>query len=285
MVHENVETIEETVDEETQQLDVEATDSLEEQAQEIAIEQGYFDGSIPSDIPAPPGLSPKRAELVRFIEWRRRTAADLEHLKEAHHRAIEAMGGETVTRRKIDDLFKEDVGAVLKFVLRGEVITEAKLRSFERQQLEKKLADDRHAAQVATESLRHIEREIAVKTTGLKFLEGRAEKFAKSAIIEAARELGLGELYLQKIGELREILVQLLGLGWVVGGHDGFRTVPIFEGVETQFQNFGLPALAGKDLKVVVDKKTLETAAAPWRKLATEFLRNPDADARSAISA
>jgi len=42
-----------------------------------------------------------------------------------------------------------------------------------------KLADDRHAAQVATESLRHIEREIAVKTTGLKFLESRAEKFAK----------------------------------------------------------------------------------------------------------
>jgi late competence protein required for DNA uptake (superfamily II DNA/RNA helicase) len=53
-------------------------------------------------------------------------------------------------------------------------------------QLEKKLADDRHAAQVATESLRHIEREIAVKTTGLKFLESRAEKFAKSAIIEAS---------------------------------------------------------------------------------------------------
>lgn len=61
MVHENVEKIELAVDEETQQLDVEAAESLEEQAQEIAIEQGYFDGSIPSDISALPGLSPKRA--------------------------------------------------------------------------------------------------------------------------------------------------------------------------------------------------------------------------------
>ena len=290
MVQENVETLKIVDDEEIQHLDAEATQqpgdempvTLEEQAQQVAIEQGYFDGSIPSDISAPSGLSPKRAELARFLEWHRRTAAELEQLKVAHHRAIEALGGETVTRKKIDDLFKQDVGAVLKFVLGGEVITEAKLRSFERKQLEKKLADDRHAAQVATESLRHIELEIAVKTTGLKFLESRAEKFAKSAIIEAACELGLGELYLQKIGELRDILLQLLGLGRIVGGHDDFRSLPVYEGVETQFQRFNLPALKGKELKIVTDKKTLDAAAEPWRKLANELLKNPNADARAA---
>jgi hypothetical protein len=181
MVQQNVETVEIMDDEKVQQLGAETTqqpddempETLEEQAQQVAIEQGYFDGSIPYDISAPSGLSPKRAELAPFLEWQRRTVAELEHLKVAHHRAIEALGGETVTRKKIDHLFKEDVGAVLKFVLGGEVITEAKLRSFERRQLEKKLADDRHAAQVATESLRHIEREIAVKTTGLKFPEPR----------------------------------------------------------------------------------------------------------------
>jgi len=170
------------------------TTDEQEQAQEIAIERGYFDGTIPSDIAPPPGLSSKRAELARFLEWQRRAAEELEHLKEAHHRAIEALGGETVTRRKIDDLLKADVGRVLEFALGGEVITDAKIRSFERHQLEKKLAADQHAAQVAAESLRQIEREIAIKTIGLKFLETRSEKFTKSAIIEAARELGLGEL-------------------------------------------------------------------------------------------
>jgi hypothetical protein len=106
--------------------------------------------------------------------------------------------------------------------------------------------------------------------------------FAKSAIIEAACELGLGELYLQKIGELRDILLQLLGLGRIVGGHDDYRSSPVYEGVETQFQRFNLPALKGKELKIVTDKKTLDAAAEPWRKLVNELLKNPNADARAA---
>jgi hypothetical protein len=96
MVQQDVETIE-TLDEDVQQLDVEVTqqadgevaETLEEEAQQIAIEQGYFEGSIPSDIPPPPGLLPKRAELARFIQWRRRAAAELEQLKEVTgHRSV-----------------------------------------------------------------------------------------------------------------------------------------------------------------------------------------------------
>jgi hypothetical protein len=254
----------------------------EEQAQQLAMDRGYFDGPIPSDIAAPAGLSAKRAELARYVEWRRRTAAELEHLEEAHRRAIEALGGETTTRKKIDAIFKSDVAEALKLVLGGEPITAAKMRSFERQQLEKKLEADRHAAQVASATLTEIEREILVKTVGLEFLENRSEKFVKSAVIEAARESGLGELYLQKIDELRDVLMQLLGLGWVVGGHDDFRAGPV-EGVEVQFQRFGLPALAGKILKVTADRNALESAATPWRELATKLLKNPTADAKLAL--
>lgn len=237
---------------------------------------------MPADIPVPPGLSPKRAELARFLEWRRRTVTELEHLEEAHHRAIEALGGEHTTRKKIDALLEADVAEVLKFALSGEVITAKKLRAFERHQLEQKLKVDQHAAQVASATLHEIEREISVKTTGLKFLELKSDRYTKSAMVEAAREFGLGELYLQKIGELREVMLQLLGLGWVVGTHDGFRAGQVFEGVELQFQHFGLPVLAGKDLKIVADRKSLETAAAPWRKLATELMTNPTADAKTA---
>jgi len=74
----------------------------------------------------------------------------------------------------------------------------------------------------------------------------------------------------------------LLGLGRIVGGHDDFRSLPVYEGVETQFQRFNLPALKGKELKIVTDKKTLDAAAEPWRKLANELLKNPNADARAA---
>jgi hypothetical protein len=58
--------------------------------------------------------------------------------------------------------------------------------------------------------------------------------------------------------------------------------LPVYEGVKTQFQSFNLPALKGKDLKIVVDKKTLDTAATPWRKLASEFLKDPNSDANAA---
>jgi len=65
MVQQNVETVEIMDDEELRQLDAETTqqpddempETLEEQAQQVAIEQGYFDGSIPSDISAPSGLT------------------------------------------------------------------------------------------------------------------------------------------------------------------------------------------------------------------------------------
>jgi hypothetical protein len=68
--------IEDAFDEED--LDVQKIDSVKidpaELAQHTAMEAGYFDGPIPTDIAANPGLSPKRAELARFLEWRRRTA-------------------------------------------------------------------------------------------------------------------------------------------------------------------------------------------------------------------
>jgi hypothetical protein len=248
-------------------------------AQHAAMAAGYFDGPIPTDIAAPPGLSPMRAELARLLEWRRRTANEIEVLEEAHHRAIEALGGEATTKKKIDALIEADVNEVLRFALDGQQITAKKLRAFERKQLEQKLKDDRHAAQVASNTLGQIEHQIDVKKIGLDFLDNRTERFVKSAEVEAARESDLGERYLHKIGELREVWLQLVGLRVVVGEHDGFASGPTYGLPRIEISRFGLPALAGKQLEISVTQQALDKAAAPWRALATQLVKNPNADA------
>jgi hypothetical protein len=250
-----------------------------ELAQQDALEAGFFDGPVPADVPAPPSLSPKRAELARFLEWRRRIQNEIEALEEAHHRAIEALGGEATTKKKIDALIEADVNEVLRFALDGQQITPKKLRAFERKQLEKKLKDDRHAAQVASQTLGQIERQIDAKKLGLDFLDNRTDRFVKSAVVEAAGESDLGDRYLQKIAELRDVWLQLLGLRAVVGGHDGYVSGPMYALPQIEISRFGLPALAGKELRLSVNQEALDKAAAPWRALATELLNNPKADA------
>jgi hypothetical protein len=294
MLHETISGPQDDIDEENidrAELDPNALDEAEiEQAlieedhpeevpPALAVSRGYVDGAIPDDIAAPSGLSPKRAELARFLEWRRRTASEIEQLEEAHHRAIEALGGERTTKKKIDALIEADVGEVLKFALGGEAITTKKLRAFERHQLEQKLKDDAHAARVASEALQHIECEISIKTAGLSSLDNRIEPYIKSAVLEAARESDLGERYLQKIGELREIWLQLLGLGKVVGGHDYYLFGPVYGVPKLELTRFGLPALDGKNLDIDASNTELDAAAAPWQRLASKLVKNPHANA------
>jgi hypothetical protein len=221
---------------------------------------------------APPGLSAKRAELARFLEWRRRTADEIEHLEEANHRAVEALGGERTTKAKIDALLNADIAEVLKFALGGEAITPKKLRAFERHQLEQKLKDNKHAAEVASTTLQQIEREIDIKTIGLRFLDNRTDTFVKAALAEVGHQSDLAERYLEKIDELHDLMVLMAGLSWATGG-GGYCNI--------ELPKFKFPALADEDLAIAFDEKALEAAAEPWRKLGQQLVNNPTADIAS----
>ena len=264
MVQQNVEEIISPM-EVSNSIEIEA----DEFAQEIAIERGYNDGPIPADFVAPFGLPPKRAELARFVEWHRRTVAEIEHLEEAHHRAVEALGGETVTKKKIDALIDADVAEVLKFALGGVTIAPKKLRAFERHQLEQKLKDDKHAAEVASTTLQEIDREIGIKTVGLKFLKNRTDGFVKAALREVGHQSDLVDRYREAIDRLRSLVTVMAGLTWYAGGGDGYR--------ELQFQKWGFPELADQNLAIGFDENSLNAAAAPWRQLACKLLNNPTA--------
>jgi hypothetical protein len=279
MVSENVEeieTLEEEFDQQQEptdewQLDNEET---EDWTQRIAIKRGYYDGSIPSDISAPPCLSPKRAELARFLEWHRRTVGEIEHLEEAHHRAVEALGGERTTKAKIDALLNADIAEVLKFALCGETITPKKLRAFERRQLEQKLKEDKHAAEVASTTLQEIDHEIGIKTIGLGFLESRTDRFVKAALAEVGHQSDLAERYLEKIGELHDLMVLMAGLSRATGA-GGYCNI--------EFPKFKFSALSDEDLVIAFDEKALDSAAEPWRKLGQQLINNPTADIASAF--
>ena len=245
-----------------------------ELAQHAAMEAGYFDGPIPADIAAPPGLSPKRAELARFLEWRRRTENEIEVLEEAHHRAIEALGGEATTKKKIDALIEADVNEVLRFALDGQQITAKKLRAFERKQLEQKLKDDKPAAQVASKTLGQIEHQIDVKKIGLDFLDNRTERFVKSAVVEAAANPISGNVIYRRSANSARCGLQLVGLRVVVGEHDGFASGPMYVLPKIEMPRFGLPTVAGKELQISVNQQALEKAAAPWRQFALNLLKS-----------
>lgn len=168
-------------------------------------------------------------------------------------------------------MLNADIAEVLKFALGGEAITSEKLRAFERHQLEQKLKDDKHAAEVASTTLKQIDREIGIKTIGLRFLDNRTDSFVKAALAEVGHQSDLAERYVEKIDELHDLMIAMAGLSWATskGGY-----------CDVEFPRFKFPALVGEDLVIKFDEEALEDAATPWRKLARELVTNPSADVK-----
>ena len=81
---------------------VQAAIEKDELAQTLAMKRGYFDAPIPADIAAPPGLSPKRAELARF--WNSENSGE-----EAAYSLMRSLS------KLMDDAVREQGGVVQGF--------------------------------------------------------------------------------------------------------------------------------------------------------------------------
>ncbi|HLG85979.1 MAG TPA: hypothetical protein VKZ79_02160 [Alphaproteobacteria bacterium] len=226
------------------------------------------------------GLSPQRARLVRFIGWMTQTRGELDELEDGRARFLEALGVPAVTRQKIDELIASDATGLVAWMKTGAMgITPRQVHSFERQQLEAKLKDDTHKAEVAKAALRTIEREIVQKKRQVEELEARRRDFVFDVLIEEADRLG--RTYLERIEQLRATLTPLVALGEVVGLYRDYRAAGALPEVEIRLPRFGLPALANAGARhgtaLKIDAETVRGAARRWRSLAEAWAKDPRA--------
>jgi hypothetical protein len=170
---------------------------LRERFEENATED--LNGEPPPDICGVKGLPPQRGRWARFQAWQRQVADELCELN-ARRTEIQAKLANAETEIKIGARRAAD--QLLAGVDGGD---DAKVMAAMR------LAG---AARIA---LPELDEKIDVAKTRVKRLDDRASEFLNAALVEVAKGAGLGQLYLKKIAELREVAELLWGLSKVIG--------------------------------------------------------------------
>ncbi len=174
----------------------------------------------PKNICDTKGLSPKRARYARFFEWRLRHAKELSTLesKKAHFKSLIDAPATT------EAVIKTEIKRTANYLMGRETANGGD--TAKRRALDERLASERHAADAAREALPELEGEIDVVRLKLTALNERESEFLYPAIVEVAQEIGLADLYIKKIAELREVLELVVGLSRVAGGWtSGFDTL------------------------------------------------------------
>lgn len=227
------------------------------------------------------GLPPQRARLVRYVAWCDRCRQELQELEAARAAYLTAMGVPVVTEERLRTLIESDTSNYLAWIKsRAPALTKTQARSFEREQLEQKLAGDRHAAEVARGAIAQLEAEIDQKREQLPNLEERHRAFVLDAVLEQADQLGA--VYRRQADEMRETIISLLGLGVVARGRNGYRHHLAPSDVEVLLPEFGLPSLPkipGKRFGIRIAEHAAKAAASPWQDLVRRWTDDPRADA------
>lgn len=252
-----------------------------------------FEGHPPRDPKTPRHSLPEaRADLADFAAWQAATAASLAAARAARPKLLGMFGVPAATEAAIADLVEADAVGVREW-LRGlvsglspadvEAFDPAKLdlRSFERAQLETKLANDRHRAEVARTSLDELETETEILEAAVARLAERKPVFVKAAAV--AETDAVARRYYEAAHEMAAAFRVLLA---AVGGTASAReiTVPVFD---TPFFRETIAAGGGsrEGFKFGFGPVELRKAGAPWRALADALDADPLVKAEPILSA
>jgi hypothetical protein len=186
--------------------------TVEELAQEAAIDGGFWEGPPPRDLAVDlHGLSPARADLARFVAWKAKITGELAALEEQRLTLIADMTAEAEIEKQIAALVEDDANRGRSWLGRG---LRNHRRLGERARLEAQLIDARHAGQVAETLLPELERAIIYKNAELEPVRSRVEDAIPPALEEAAHEraAALKRRYIAALEELRAVGADLMAL-------------------------------------------------------------------------
>lgn len=237
--------------------------------------QPYADGDPPEadglgiDVTS---LPPARAMLARFAAWLNATRAELDQLETGRARLLETLGVPALTAARIKELVESDTTRFLNWMAAGGAgLTIEAARSFERAELDRKLIQGEHQAEIARTALDRAEFKIDVLRKAVAALESRHEGFARDALIEHAAPLIAD--YEAAAARLSDTLRPLLSLGAVVGARGRFR-----DPMAPNTIDLHLPGFAGVRPAIAIDEADLRKESALWRTRVSALMRDPGAE-------
>jgi len=263
-----------------------------EQAADLSrkIAREELDGHAISDLQGDPpegcnvrGLGPKRALFARYFEWRFGLAKELSDLETKRVEFEALIEAPKATEAEI----RQEVIRSAAYLM-GRKANDGGCTK--RQSLESRLAGERHTAEAAQRAM--YELDVAIKRAQLRLahVNGREDEFITPAIVEIANEIGLGELYLKKVDELRAVLDLINNLHSVAGGYaSGFSSFEAKGNYERQFEeaiSVRLPCPNIEAVKRSKDKLVLNYVdqSGAFKRLRLSLLMNPRLNARNFVA-
>lgn len=216
------------------------------------------------------GLPPAQEQLVRYHGWCDQAKAEAARLTLAREGFYSAMGAPTVSQAALHTLIQRDTTGFLAWVRSGaEKAAQFSVDSFRRKQIEQKLAEETHEAEIARAGLAGIDADIAFADEVVRILERRHTEFVRAVIREAAE--GRVAEYQAVISSLQQIVEDLAGAGKILNDGRFFGPDSI---------NVSLPRFGHAHARLVVGRAEIDRAAEPWRAKEQALLANPRANIR-----